>query len=280
MKKHLLYGLFSFSALLIFTSGIEDINGKSGRTGSPSEQTCYNGCHSSYALNSGPAVIEITSNIPNWEYTPGQSYTINVTATQSGINLYGIDFEALTSANQNAGTLAAGTGTQIKTTTVGGVARKNLVHTTGGGASSGTHTFTFNWTAPAAGTGNVTFYWAILAANGNFSNSGDYVYTRTQALTEYVAPSGINNIDGAINLNVYPNPASDNIHITYFLNNMGETEIGIYSLEGTLVKTSVSGNETTGSHIATTDISDLAKGIYVIKMSTNTKTISRKIVVQ
>lgn len=280
MKKNLLYGLFAFSSLLIFTSGVEDINGKSGRTGSPSEQTCYNGCHSSYSVNSGPAVIEITSNIPNWEYTPGQSYTINVTATQTGINLYGIDFEALTSANQNAGTLAAGTGTQIKTTTVGGVARKNLVHTTGGGASTGTHTFTFTWTAPAVGTGNVTFYWSTLAANGNFSNSGDYVYTRTQSLTEYVAPSALNEVDGVMHFTTYPNPTANNINIAYSLSNTGKTEIGIYSLEGTLVKTLVNGTETEGDHVTTADVSDLTAGIYLLKFSTNKQAISRRIVVQ
>jgi hypothetical protein len=280
MKKPLLYSFFAFATFLVFTSGIEDNNGKAGRTGSPNEQTCYNGCHSSYALNSGPAVIEITSNIPNWEYTPGQSYTINVTATQSGINLYGIGFEALTDANQNGGTLIAGTGTQIKNATVGGVSRKNIVHTLGGGASTGSHTFTFTWTAPAAGTGNVTFYWASVAANGNNSNSGDYVYTRTQTVTEYVAPSATANLPNNFNLTVYPIPATTHLNIDFNLQEEETISASIYSLEGALVKNLFTETPSSGTQHYMADISSLAKGIYVLKLSGGNKSTSKKIVVQ
>ena len=49
------------------------------------------------------------------------------------------------------------------------------------------HTFTVNWTAPATGVGDVTFYVAAVGANGNGSNgTGDVTYTKTLTVTELV----------------------------------------------------------------------------------------------
>jgi hypothetical protein len=49
---------------------------------------------------------------------------------------------------------------------------------------SGTITWNFQWTAPAAGTGPVTFYVASNAANNNGSTSGDEIYTDSYTLLE------------------------------------------------------------------------------------------------
>ena len=146
MKKISLLTAFAVSAFFILTSGTEDNNGKAGYTNSPGESNCTSGCHNSFALNSGNGSVSVTSDIPSWEYTPGQTYTINLTVSQPNFSLFGLGFEALTSSNNNAGTLNAGTGTQIKTKTVSGVSRRNITHQLNGGSgTTGSHTFTFTW---------------------------------------------------------------------------------------------------------------------------------------
>ena len=49
------------------------------------------------------------------------------------------------------------------------------------GSASGTrdkNQWTFKWTAPTNDVGPITFYAAGNAANGDFSTSGDYIYTQ------------------------------------------------------------------------------------------------------
>jgi hypothetical protein len=126
----------------------------------------------------------------NWEYTPGQTYTINVTVAESGINLFGFGFEALLASGANAGTLNAGAGSIIKTAMIGGNNRRNVVHQQDSGTGNGSHTWTFTWQAPSTDQGDVTFYCAGNATNGNGATSGDHVYTFSQVVTAAV-PNGI-----------------------------------------------------------------------------------------
>ncbi|HRH37623.1 MAG TPA: hypothetical protein PK760_04730, partial [Flavobacteriales bacterium] len=79
MKHVIAYVLGAALLALMLTSGNTDNNGKAGRTGAPGENTCVNSCHNSYALNSGTGSIMLAStNMTNWQYVPGQTYTINV----------------------------------------------------------------------------------------------------------------------------------------------------------------------------------------------------------
>ena len=282
MKKYLLYSLFSLSCFLIFTSSVEDNNGKAGRTGSPGEQTCVNGCHSSFGLSSGPGSAVLTSNIPNFEYTPGQTYTMTLTVTQSGFSLFGLGVEALTTANANAGTLTQGTGTTIKTATVSGVSRRSITHSfAGGSGTSGLHAFTFTWLAPTAGTGNITFYFSGVAANANNSNQGDYVYNHSQVFTEYVAPAAVAETKAIISsLIIFSNPVSGNLSFSYSLDKNENVFCNLYSLNGAIAKQIFTEQQAEGIHTSSTDISDLSKGIYLLELKTAKQTSTRKIVVQ
>jgi hypothetical protein len=46
------------------------------------------------------------------------------------------------------------------------------------------NSWAFDWTAPGAGGGDVTFYLAGNAANGNFNNQGDYIYSHEMVASE------------------------------------------------------------------------------------------------
>jgi hypothetical protein len=160
---------------------MSNANGVANRNGAPGETACNaSGCHTSNALNSGGGSITITDNIPTTGYIPGQTYTINVTVAKTGVNLFGFGFEAVSSSNTTAGTLVVLNAASTKT--LNGT-RTNMVHLTNSGVSASSKTFTFGWIAPSTPNGNVTFYAAGNAANGNGSDTGDYIYTTTKTIT-------------------------------------------------------------------------------------------------
>ena len=204
MLKKLLISTLPIIILAILTSSQMNENGKAGRTGSPGELTCIT-CHNSYALNSGGGSISFQCmEMPTFEYTPGQTYMMSVTVARAGNSLFGVDIEALTSSNDNAGVLVItnSTSTTIKNISISGIVRHNITHTLNGGASSpNSKVFNFSWTAPASGTGNVTFYFTGAACNSSTSTSGDYIYSGSQIFTENSVCTFAPNQPGTINGN-------------------------------------------------------------------------------
>ncbi len=156
-----------------------------GATGSPGDgpsNTCArSGCHTGTAVTNQNNWI--TSNIPAAGYTPGQTYTITATATYAGRQRFGFEISPQDLSGNYIGTLAvtASTLTQITGT-------KYITHKSAGTSGSGSDTWSFNWTAPSAGTGAFTFYGAFNCANNNNSSSGDIIYTSTLPVNEAPTP--------------------------------------------------------------------------------------------
>lgn len=223
--------MFILMSILVMAD-LLDKDGKAGRTGSPGENDCT-GCHTSFAVNSGPGSITISSpNLTNWEYVPGQSYQIDVTVAQAGTPLFGFGFEALrTSNNSNGGTLSItnSTQTQLKSFSVQGNNRTNVVHKENGGLSNDSHTFSFNWTAPATNIGNVMFYTAGNAANNQNDSLGDYIYKTSQLVTPFI--SGVEEMLSENGIIAFPNPAVDYFRIQVSADNSIES-VKLYDLNG------------------------------------------------
>lgn len=159
-----------------------------GRTGAPGEQTCVQ-CHTG-TLNSGQGSVAIEG-VPA-AYEPGQEYTLTVRVSHPDRRRWGFQITALDAENRPAGTIAAinrnltrvanGTGNlqgrvYVEQTTMG---------TFNGQANSAS--WDVRWTAPAEDIGQITFYAAGNAANGNNASSGDNVYT-TSTPTGASAPT-------------------------------------------------------------------------------------------
>jgi hypothetical protein len=123
-----------------------------GYSGSPADgQNCAN-CHGGTAST---ATNVLTTNVPSAGYTPGQSYTITVTIAGSSAKK-GFEVSVQNGSGAMLGTLASGTGSMV-------VGTKYVTHTSA--KTSNPSTWTFNWTAPAKGTGTVNIYGAFV--NGN-----------------------------------------------------------------------------------------------------------------
>jgi hypothetical protein len=212
----------------------------------------------------------------NWEYVPGQTYQISVTVAQTGKSLFGLGFEALLSSGANAGTLTAGTGTTIKNATVAGNSRRNVVHQLNGGASSGTHTFTFNWAAPTTNVGALTFYAAGNACNANGTDTGDYVYTASQVVNP--APVGITEeVAAPFTFSFYPNPATENITMNYSLEQSAKVTYTIYDLTGKQVQ-SESSNRFPGAQQQSIEVNNLQAGTYLLSVNVSGNVITKRFI--
>ena len=176
-----------------------------GRTGSnvDSQRTCgtNGGCH-------GPQTpVEqamISTNIPETGYIPGQSYEITITATQANRNVFGFELMGEDGSNTGVGTFANNDD--------GNANGFRITHKFNSSSGTGGRTWVLDWTAPETGTGDVTFYASVLAANGNGNNGGDILLVDNATVTEG-ATTSISKNDN-LKIKVSPNPSTDFITIS------------------------------------------------------------------
>ncbi|HEX4947256.1 MAG TPA: choice-of-anchor V domain-containing protein [Blastocatellia bacterium] len=168
------------------------------RTGAPAfgaipvELTCNSvGCHAGNPVNDGNATFQILD-VPA-SYTAGQTYTLRVSLSRTGISRFGFQLVALDANGANVGTLATTDGnTQTIDADPGSWAgRKYIEHTRNGSAGTNNQAiWTIRWTAPAAKAGTVTFYAAGNAANNDNGTGGDFIYTTSAATSQVATVSG------------------------------------------------------------------------------------------
>jgi hypothetical protein len=148
-----------------------------GRTGSVVDggKTCMDNCHAGSVT---PISTGISTDIPIEGYVAGQTYSITVGQGmgQPGVGTYGFEFSAQDSVGNLLGEFTPATGT------VGYIPGKYIAHSSPQQASD--PSWTFEWEAPSTGSGDVSFYLAVLAANGNGGNSGDEVLTTSSSVSE------------------------------------------------------------------------------------------------
>jgi len=104
-----------------------------------------------------------------------------------------------------------------------------------------------------------------------YANGGDYVVTLTaingdceDEITINLGSVSVQEIDAASLINVYPNPASENLTISASQVD-GNVTVKFYSLTGQLVKNEVL-NHTNGSFQQTISINEMSEGLYLVEI--------------
>lgn len=166
------------SALILYSYSTGSPGGKTGSTGDGGT-TCTQ-CHSGTSI---PQANWITTDIPVDGYTAGETYTVTVTGTHTGVVKMGFEVTAENTSGTKKGTWTLTDATRTKFTN-GSAA---VTHTSAGNVPSGnTNTWSMDWTAPTAGTGDIIFNAAVNAANGNGNNTGDQIYTTSLSVNEAI----------------------------------------------------------------------------------------------
>ena len=154
--------------LLGNSDGVAEHQGKD-RTGAPGSQPACTQCHNGGNFAPQPSVMltDLEETTDFLAYLPGQTMRLIFTVSASNAPAgYGFQATALLASNANAGTFS-NPSSNAQLQNVGG--RHIVEHN----ALSASNQFTVDWTAPAAGSGPVTVYYASLAANGNGGTAGD-----------------------------------------------------------------------------------------------------------
>ena len=137
-------------------------------------------------------------------------------------------------------------------------------------------------TVPASGYTGITRMRVLLRETGSATQSacGSYLFGETEDyLVNIDLGSGVKNIAQETVLNIFPNPASNNVSI-YFVNKIADnTQLKLYSSNGQLVF-SENMNQFAGSYHKDLDVSTYAKGIYFMQMITNKNVVTKKVVIE
>ncbi|MCF8378340.1 MAG: T9SS type A sorting domain-containing protein [Bacteroidales bacterium] len=256
MKKHynLLLILVLPLALIFFTSETWSSGGSpGGKTGSPGDggQNCT-GCH----LGT-PQTQEFWIYSPDLlvsGYNPGQTYNVFVIGIDANANKFGFEATAEDASGNKVGTFQTGFGGFNQVINNG----SSITHTALGTTpltDSGTVWF-FDWVAPVSSVGEITFYAAINAANGNGANTGDQINLSHFSFSPSVGISEDNSQD---HLSIYPNPSSGVVNVKHD-GQIGDI-IQILNLTGQVVFT-----REINSPTEKIDLSSLGSGVFFIKV--------------
>ncbi len=206
MKKTYIFSpiILGIGALLWISAsgGVAKIQSKD-RTGSPVSDVACTQCHMATGNFSTSAIIQLTdmSGGSVTAYVPGEVYNLKVRVQSSGNVGHGFQVTGLLSDNTSAGTCSS---PSVNTAITPLNGRWYFEQT--GAISNGEYEMV--WTAPASGSGVVTFYGVALAHNGDGMTTGDeFVNIPNTVITEDIS-SGITEVAG-LQVNLFPNPVQN-----------------------------------------------------------------------
>jgi len=190
------------------------------RTGGFGEPKCT-GCHIGMS-NTGPGSVTIT--VPA-TYGSAETVSIAVAVNDPNARRWGFQLSARTQSGQQAGTLIVGSDGFTQIVSLGGI--QYIEHTlegTRGGTPNGV-SFRFQWRAPDVSAGPVLFHVAGNAANNNFTETGDRIYTSSATVQPQSTPGPTPSISqgGVVNnasFALHPAPIAPGTIIAIFGDNM------------------------------------------------------------
>jgi hypothetical protein len=234
--------------------------GNGNRTGSAVASGTCGSCHGG---GSGTTTLTIalkekaSGNDAAGKYTPGTTYTVSLNGNNAALSKFGFQLTAMSSGNHQAGTFG-NLGTDVQTRNVSNISVAEQQHTLS--KANGVFLVQFDWTAPAAGTGAVTFNGIFNAVDGNSQSTGDAVSLPASLTVNENATTGINEVKGALSFGLFPNPASALLHVK--TGGSGEAIATLLDVTGkTLQTVQLAANQTTAIGVA-----HLPAGTYFLQV--------------
>ncbi|MEI7661797.1 MAG: choice-of-anchor V domain-containing protein [Bacteroidota bacterium] len=252
-------GLVAFVFIMAGFGGDELKNSSgapAGYTNSPADgQNCTHCMGGSASAVTG----WVTSDVPATGYLPGGTYTITVTATGSGKKGFEVSPQDLT--GNLVGTLVAGSGNKL---TGSG---KYVTHSAA--VSTNPAVWHLQWTAPAGGAGDVTFYASIAITQ---------TVTKTTTLTINQSTVGFSDNPGKGWI-CYPNPAHGKMFVKCPAPQDAATRADLLSPGGTLIRNLEMSGLSPGENRYEIMLSQPA-GVYLLRLSGKSGTEIRKIIIE
>jgi len=217
-----------------------------GYTGSPGDGKDCTNCHGG---NASQVAGWITSDIPPEGYIPGETYTISLSVSGTGDKGFEVSPQDL--QGNLLGSLIDGPDIHL----VAG----NTAVTHDDATSANPSQWQFGWIAPEEGTGDVTFY-------GAFTVNKPVTRLSTLVAQENTGVSIPEHEDPQVN--IFPNPVSKDLHITYRTDEAGALTIDLISMNGTIIR--ILEKMISGAGVYTFDhelAPSIQPGIYILRIS-------------
>ncbi len=263
MKKNLLITLSIVITALFFmsNSGGRASATNSGNTGAPGDAsgTCI-GCHGGGGITTdlGIQVMDPNGAIVS-SYVPGVVYDVMVTmnVTSGSASGYGFQMVSLMDAMDTDVAAFSNPGSNTQIATAGG--RQYAEHN----GTSSSNTFSVKWTAPATGSGSVTFYASGNAVNGNGNITGDGADDGSLSLLES-DPSSVSGVINDFDMTVFPNPVRDVLNLSSTEVQFANLDFQIVDMTGKIVRT---GNTILSGGNTELDVNEFSSGNYTILLT-------------
>jgi len=225
-----------------------------GYTNSP-----FDGQNCSHCMGGTAVAVDswISSDIPITGYVVGETYSITVTASGTGKKGFELSPQALD------GTLLGVLTTGSETKLVG--SGKYITHTSS--SSVDPKTWTFQWTAPDPGVGEVTFYASVAVGKLNTKTTTLTVQQSTVGLEEPVVRD----------FYVYPNPASERINIICNLGSEALVQFEFIDIHGKVIWKSDQQTGFSGTNQVTL-IPEIPGGCYFLRMQTGSASRTTRVI--
>ncbi|PSK89871.1 choice-of-anchor V domain-containing protein [Taibaiella chishuiensis] len=203
------------------------------RNGGPGSNGTCASCHGGGAGTTTMTIAlkeKANGTAANGKYKPGTVYTVTISGNNTNLAFFGFQLTAATAGSQQAGTFG-NLGSDKHAVTIGGL--QVVEHGHNLSKTNGAYLAEFDWTAPAAGTGNVTLYGIINGVNDDNGITGDKASAPvTLPLTEATNPTSVQDLAAISDLRVYPNPATDQLHLGSDQVTPGNYQVTIYDMTG------------------------------------------------
>jgi subtilisin family serine protease len=128
---------------------------------------------------------------------------------------------------------------------------------------------------------NMQIIEAIKESASQFSNPDSllgYGIPNFAAASMILSGVAINNFDNDNSVNIFPNPFNDIIYLLFFSNDTEYVDVDIYDITGKRVLSMPGLHRTTGyTYFSIGNVLNLSKGLYILRVSSNGNTYSRKI---
>lgn len=272
MKKIISWSLTC--TLIIFGLGFYQLaftkedGAPSGKTNSPGDgETCTQvDCHTGTAK---PRSGLLTTDVSEAGYLSTDTLTITVSIEFPGRSTFGFQASAQTLDGDKIGKIIVTDDVQTKTTSVG----KYITHEKEGIDGSDGKSWSFDWT-PLSASGDVTFYYAVNAADGDGESTGDSVYYGSFTISENPdnVPLALQETGDLQSFSVL-NPVENNIVIQPLQNDM-MYRVTVFDISGRLVMSPSS--ELSGTAVLPAEA--LAPGIYFIEIFNGMQYFSKRLV--
>lgn len=276
MKK-IIYTFFAISLFALIT--MSNSNGRAGSggdgaTAAPGEGTACGNCHNGGSFGTDVTIKLFEQGTTNevTKYVAGTVYDaevqISTTTAPSGFG-----FQALVLKDSDNAAINAWANNSTSNTRISNANGRQYFEQQG---IASDNVMKAEWTAPVAGTGDVSFYVVGNAVNGNGAISDDLIANKKVTFTEMTVSTSKLELLG-ISLDVFPNPTTENLFLNINANEVKDFAINIYDLNGKRLLTE---NVTAqiGDNRFGFEVADFAKGIYFIEINNGEISTSQRFV--